>query len=137
MRRTLLTVLVLICAAALLLAGCVVRVTGTGATLTDNGSLKDIPQIIMITEGSTFNIALDANPTTGYTWIVEIADETALELTDSNYAADASETVGSGGVTTLSFTALKQGSTAVHLKYAQDWDGGDTGTSKTITIIVE
>ena len=137
MKKILLTGLLLICAAVLLLAGCVARVTGSGAAFTDDGSLDDIPQIIMITEGSTLSFALNADPTTGYTWIAEISDETVFELTDANYIADTSDTVGSGGVTTLSFTALKQGSTPVRLKYAEDWDGGDTAVSKTITVIVE
>ena len=136
MKKSLLIGLML-CAAVLLLAGCVARVSGTGATITDDGSLKDIPQLILITEGSTLNMALDANPTTGYTWRAEIADETVFELTDSQYTADESDTAGSGGVTTLSFTALKQGSTTIRLEYAQDWDDGDVASSKTITIIVE
>ena len=41
-------------------------------------------------------VILSANPTTGYTWAVEIADEAVVSVTDDGIAPDSEELTGAG-----------------------------------------
>jgi predicted secreted protein len=97
----------------LLLAGCGISTSLTGA---DNG------KTIQAHVGDEINIALDANPTTGYGWSVEKSDGTLLTLKQSNYAASSSA-VGSGGTQTLTFVAKSVGTANLQLKYWRSFEG--------------
>jgi len=74
--------------------------------------------------GDTFTIQLESNPTTGYSWVAAIGDETILELTNSEYLEKPVDTaiVGSGGVDSLTFKALKAGAATITLTYERSWE---------------
>jgi len=97
----------------LLLAGCAASTSLTGS---DNG------KTIQAHVGDEINIALDANPTTGYGWSVEKSDGTLLTLKQSNFSASSSA-VGSGGTQTLTFVAESAGTANLQLKYWRSFEG--------------
>ena len=123
-----------------LLGGCVIRFNDGESSLkvwNTNGDPNTIPSEITVSAGSTFSINLQANATTGYSWNAVIEDENIVTLLTSEYTADDTDKVGSGGIATLTFSALEQGETALTLIYAQDWEGGETDKTIGITVIVE
>ena len=113
MKRLLVTATTSILAVGLL-AGC----AGGIETYTD------AEQTISTTVGQEFVIALDSNPTTGYTW-EESYDEAMLKLVESKYepGKQAEEgLVGAGGTQYFQFTALQTGKTEITLAYKRSWE---------------
>lgn len=112
----------------LLLAGCG---TSTSLTGTDNG------KTIQAHVGDEINIALDANPTTGYGWSIEKSDGALLTLKQSNYAASSSA-IGSGGTQTLTFVAKGVGTANLQLKYWRSFEGDKSITRQfAVTIQIQ
>ncbi len=72
-----------------------------------------------------FVIALESNPTTGYTWEEE-SEEDLIRLVDRIYRQDdqANGMVGVGGTVYFRYLALQEGETEILLVYGQHWDGG-------------
>ena len=69
-------------------------------------------------------IALDSNPSTGYSWEAEY-DETKLELVDETYEADAyadKNIVGAGGTELFRFKALEKGDVEITMSYKRSWE---------------
>lgn len=83
---------------------------------------------IEIKVGESFIIALDSNPTTGYTWHEDF-DKSFLELVDHEYERSLAGEglVGAGGTESFEFKALKEGDTEVTMVYKQGWEGGSVG----------
>lgn len=97
----------------LLLAGCAASTSLTGS---ENG------KTIQAHVGDEIQIALDANPSTGYGWSVEKSDGTLLILKQSNFSASSSA-MGSGGTQTLTFVAKSVGTANLQLKYWRSFAG--------------
>ena len=74
--------------------------------------------------GDTFEIALDANATTGYSWEIAEIDEDIVQLTKSEYIVDpnAEGLVGKGGKAVFRFEAVGSGETALKLIYHRSWE---------------
>lgn len=83
----------------------------------------DPGQAIDIGVNQQFVIALDSNPTTGYSWQASY-DGTMLELVGgkSEYKAAKPGLIGSGGVEYFHFKALKTGQTQITLVYRRSWE---------------
>ena len=104
-------------AALLLVTGC----TGV-KTYTDFG------QTINIGTNQEFIIALDSNPTTGYSWQASY-DESMLELVGKSYEMGEQAkqgAVGAGGVEYFQFKAVKAGNTEITLDYQRSWEEQST-----------
>lgn len=100
-----------------LLAGCVTREVKVGAA--DNG------KEITLKQGQTLAVALEANPTTGYNWLLASEpDTTVLSVVGDQFEAPGVDRVGAGGVTTWRFRALAAGETSFQLGYARSWEEG-------------
>ena len=100
--------------AIFLVAGC----AGGVKTYTDSG------QTINIGVNQEFMIALDSNPTTGYSW-QESYDDSLLQLVGKSYEmgkAAKQGAVGAGGVEYFRFKALKTGKTEITLVYKRPWE---------------
>lgn len=112
----------------LLLAGC-----GTSTSLTGSDNGKTIQAHV----GDEINIALDANPTTGYGWSVEKSEGTLLTFKQSNFSASSSA-IGSGGTQTLTFVAKSVGTTNLQLKYWRSFEGDKSITRRfAVTIQIQ
>jgi len=112
MRKLLLVGIVSVLALGLL-AGC----AGGVATYTDPA------KTINVKVGGEFVIALDSNPTTGFTW-QDDHDQGMLKLVEDRYVADekAEGLVGAGGTQYYHFKALKAGTATVTLDYKRPWE---------------
>ena len=110
--------IVIVCVVLLaLLAGCVTREVKVGAA--DNG------REITLKQGQTLAVALEANPTTGYNWLlVSEPDSAVLSVVGDEFEAPSRDRVGAGGVTTWRFRALATGETSFQLGYARSWEEG-------------
>lgn len=67
-------------------------------------------------------VILSANPTTGYTWALEIADEAVVSVTDDGIAPDSEELTGAGGMQRFELVGKAQGYTTVTFVYARSWE---------------
>lgn len=80
----------------------------------DAGNAPQNPAVIL---------ALAANPTTGYTWTVEIADEAVVSVTDDGIAqGDEQPLTGAGGLQRFELLGKAQGYTTVTFVYARSWE---------------
>ena len=69
-------------------------------------------------------IALESNPTTGYSWEADY-DETALELVENSYEPGEfaqQGAVGAGGTQLFRFKALKRGEVKITMSYKRPWE---------------
>ena len=100
--------------AIFLVAGC----AGGVKTYTDS------EETINIGVNQEFVIALDSNPTTGYSWQASY-DESILQLVGKSYEmgkAAKQGAVGAGGVDYFRFKTLKTGKTEIALVYKRVWE---------------
>ncbi|MBI0583848.1 MAG: protease inhibitor I42 family protein [Methanomassiliicoccus sp.] len=77
--------------------------------------------IIIVAElGREFTIALEANPTTGYSWKAEYDDQ-RFDLVGQEYVRNSNH-MGGGGRTDLTFRPLKRGKANIRLRYMRPWE---------------
>ncbi len=78
---------------------------------------------IVTNSGTTFQIALKSNPTTGYGW--RLGNKPAgklVKLEEHHFIAPQTKLVGAGGQEIWTFKALKPGKTKFSLEYARPWE---------------
>ena len=129
MKSKLYITLLVIALAAIVLstAGCT---GGTALTVKDNGGTATV------NTGDTFTVKLDGNPSTGYTWEAKDLDASILEqVGDAEFKSSNPAFVGSGGSLTLTFKALKAGTTTLTLVYHRPWET-DVAPIDTYTVTV-
>ncbi len=87
--------------------------------------------------GQTFVVALDSNPTTGYSWSVIFGNGGGLfDNVGSTYLRPSSSMPGAGGKQLLLFRALHAGSTDLRLHYVRPFEPSSQNGAKTITFHV-
>lgn len=97
------------------LSGCKAK----AVQLTDADNTKDITLDL----GTQLVITLPGNPSTGYSWEVKSVDGDILELVgEPQFVSDNTNVVGAGGQLSLTFEALKAGSTTLELVYLRSWE---------------
>lgn len=74
--------------------------------------------------GEVMDLSLDANPSTGFSWVVVEIDESVLrqrgEPTFQPGGDD--DLVGASGITTFEFEAVGEGETTIVLHYMREWE---------------
>jgi len=86
-------------------------------TAADRGSQVEIKA------GGQIIIALDGNPSTGYTWEAKDLDISMFEqVGDPTFVSSNPGMVGSGGTMTLTFKTLKTGTANLTLVYHRPWE---------------
>ncbi|NUN93449.1 MAG: protease inhibitor I42 family protein [Verrucomicrobiae bacterium] len=100
---------------AVWLAGC----AATGSRFTgESQSIDAIP-------GQRFEIALESNPTTGYSWtLAERLDDRAIAFVGKTYHPGGSAAMGAGGVEVWTFVARREGTARIVLAYRRPWEKG-------------
>jgi len=84
---------------------------------------RDVASTVQMKLGDTLEIALEGNPTTGYTWAVaskvaQLQQQGEWELKrDSNL-------IGAGGTIILRFKAVREGEATLQLIYHRVWEKG-------------
>jgi inhibitor of cysteine peptidase len=95
-------------------------------------------EMISAQAGRNFTITLPANPTTGYQWqLARPLNDKMVNLISSEYIADDTGLVGSGGKQVWKFKALKAGRAAIALKYLQPWEKNTTPEVKYFIISIK
>jgi len=101
-------------------------------TENDNGSR------IEVSTGTSIQISLPENPTTGYRWAIDRMDEGSLTTTAQEYTLGEGSGFGGGGVRRFTFNAIGSGETILALKNWRDWEGEDSAIDRfQVTIVVE
>ncbi len=78
---------------------------------------------IIAQQGQTFTIILEENPTTGYRWRIDIADDiVTLESDDYQQSKADNDMVGVGGQRILAFRSLEKGSTTIKMTYERSFE---------------
>lgn len=101
-------------------------------------SYSDPADTITVEVGKRFEIVLESNPTTGYTWrFIQPIDSTLLSLLEAKYVAkpNPEKLMGRGGHDHWLFEATAKGTTSVSLHYLRPWDS--TSVDKVLDFTVE
>ncbi len=95
-------------------------------------------EVINANVNEEFVIALDSNPTTGYSW-QESYNQSFLKLVDKKYeqSPGSEGTVGSGGTEYFRFKALKAGETKITIGYSRPWESKPPAEMKVFTIKIK
>jgi inhibitor of cysteine peptidase len=127
---------ILVAVVVVVLAGAAVLVT---VLVNASGRDKITGDTFETTVGSSFTIALDANPTTGYGWSQRINNATIVAFVKNTYNAENRDpqVVGGGGTDTFTFKALARGTTTITLNYARPWESIPAAQTRTITVTVK
>jgi inhibitor of cysteine peptidase len=95
-----------------------------------------------------FEVALDSNPTTGYSWRLASFDQDILYLVSQEYEREEKkggseekegghgELLGAGGMEVFTFRAVGEGEAEIELQYLRPWET-DQPAEKTVTFKVE
>ncbi len=67
-------------------------------------------------------IELKGNPTTGYTWLYEIDDESVISIEEDVKYLGAKGMVGAPSLFTYTITARKSGNTKITFEYKRPWE---------------
>jgi inhibitor of cysteine peptidase len=87
--------------------------------------------------GHSFTITLPANPTTGYQWqLARPLNDKMVKLIKSEYVADDTSLIGSGGNQVWKFKALAEGRAAVALKYVKPSEKNATPEVKYFIVVI-
>ena len=91
---------------------------------------------ISVAKGHDFLIALESNPTTGYSWTASVSNAN-VEDEGSAYQANkvAPHVVGAGGQQIFSFEGSAAGTTTITFSYARPWEKGKSA-AKTVVFHV-
>jgi inhibitor of cysteine peptidase len=77
---------------------------------------------ISVGNGEEFVVALESNPSTGYSW--DAGDNPNVEFVSSRQVSGASDLPGASGTQELTFRATKKGSSTLELAYARSFEPG-------------
>jgi predicted secreted protein len=99
---------------------------------------KDAGTTVHLKQGDVLEIALEGNPTTGYTWEAAPDSGSLLALQgEPQFKADSSA-LGSGGIMTLQFKAVQTGTAPLKLIYHRTFEPGVAPLqSFEVTVVVE
>ena len=95
---------------------------GGGSGGSSKPTVYEAGDSISVENGGTFVIALEANPTTGYSWEAEPNDN--VELVSSKQVQGGSNAIGAPGTQQLTFKAVKTGSSTLTLNYLRPFESG-------------
>ena len=84
--------------------------------------------------GDTFYVKLNENPTTGFSWKMNITD--GLAVVSDEYIATDTELVGAGGVHEWEIQAVDYGTQQVTAVYMRSWENA-TGDEQRFEFTVE
>jgi inhibitor of cysteine peptidase len=104
------------------LAGMVILITGCGSVQTQL-SAADNSKTVEVKAGDQIVIALEGNPSTGYTWEAKDLDASMFQqVGETEFKSSNPGLIGAGGTLTLTFKTLKAGTSALTLIYHRPWE---------------
>ena len=98
--------------------------------------VTDMSKDLIVMEGDSVRVVLDANPTTGYRWSVKNDHPEWIKLQSQQYIRQSSA-VGAGGQRVFEFSLTDMGRQQDHIllmfTYARPWESGQ-GQTRTLSI---
>lgn len=113
-----------------LLAAC-----GTSSPRTVQVREQNSGDTVALRRGDQLVVALEGNPTTGYTWEQIAGDATIVKLTGEPTFKPDSQALGAGGLLTFQFVAAGAGQTTLTLIYHRSFEP-NVAPLKTFTVNV-
>ena len=123
------------------------QATGPQPTQTPTGqevwvTEEDAGGTVTIGMEDSLIVALDSNPTTGYSWaLVSISDESVLQKVSDEYIPAPTPTeepiVGSGGEEIWTFAPQAAGTSIIEMEYIRSWEPDAPAVTFNITVTVE
>jgi inhibitor of cysteine peptidase len=99
---------------------------------------KEHREIVVDAKAPTFEVALRANPTTGYQWRIVSYDKAYFNYLESHYVSPLNHRIGAAGKMIFVFSPkkgkTKLSCTTMTFRYARAWES-DTSTSQDVTIM--
>ena len=80
------------------------------------------PERIEVNVGQDFVIALDSNPTTGFSWRLAEPLPRMLKLQSKRYIPDEPQKMGSGGTEEWTFKLVRSGKVTIMFEYVRPWE---------------
>ncbi len=93
---------------------------------------------IRIARNSDFQVLLDANPTTGFSWKIVSYDSTRIKFKKEEFLANANDRiVGAPGKQMFKFKAINTGTTDLDMVYQRPWERAAPDVERfRVTIVV-
>lgn len=86
--------------------------------------------------GDEFELALPANPSTGFTWVFGPFDADVIEQIDGERSEAESDALGAPGTLTHRFAARAEGTVELTLTYERPFEDAEPEDTFTLTVIV-
>ena len=83
---------------------------------------SDTDREIVFAQNHLFGIVLPSNPTTGYSWNVDINNPSIVSIQSQKYKSDSGGRVGVGGITTWTLLTHKKGDAKITFSYQRPWE---------------
>jgi inhibitor of cysteine peptidase len=106
----------------ILLVGCGAAQPSTPNEVRLSEKGGDCGSTVELNTGDTLALALEGNPTTGYTWEIESNDPAVLEPNGEPEFTPDSELLGAGGIYTFRFNAIARGRVTLRLIYRRPFE---------------
>lgn len=116
----------------ILLTSCTSRSTIDHSAMSCPLTITETSQSIWIALHRECIIALQSNPTTGYTWTLSIEPAGVITTKSKEFIANASDRVGVGGTTSWLLMANRVGSTTLTFHYQRPWETGVKPTREVV-----
>ena len=100
-------------------------------------SFDDPKELISVAANSSFEIVLDSNPSTGYSWkFVGAPGDKIIDYIGTEYLPDKTKAgvAGAGGEDTLTFRATGAGKATIKLEYVGPGRKPDVGEQRSIPV---
>lgn len=103
-----------------------------GCSAFGRAGASERPAATEVSPGQRFDVRLESNPTTGYSWAIRSGlDEKVLRLVGSTFVPPAPPAgggpapLGQGGHEVFTFEAVALGRTTLDFAYARPWEKGE------------
>lgn len=109
-----------------------------GSSSSDVPEYSDDSQPIDVSVGDEFEIRLESNPGTGYSWeLQKPLDESIVKAVgDSEFEQGATDAPGAPGDEVLTYEAVGEGTTKIKLGYERSFEDNPPTETKTFTVEV-
>ena len=116
--------MVKVCTAMVLLflVGCTTLSKPDEDSITRPFTDADAKRPITIATNRSFDIGLQANPTTGYEWSLSIEPQGIIGIKSKTFSADSSRRVGVGGTMIWTMGSKKVGTARLTFRYHRPWE---------------
>ena len=82
----------------------------------------DAQKVLVLQSGSIFQVSLPSDPSTGFSWVIDIENPGTVQMLSKRYVANQSGRMGVGGDTRWVFQADGFGKSNITFSYLRQWE---------------